>query len=141
MLKRSLYSLATVLCLWTAAFAQESGRVTGVVVDPSGSAIPGAKVELFLEGTQSAALSTVTTSAGIFNFAGVRAATYFLTVEAPGFSKATVNGIVVNSIRETGVSTIKLEVGSVSTSVEVKADTEQIQTTNAEVTTTVTNDQ
>ena len=130
MLKSIGFALAISLCLFTAAFAQESGRVSGVVVDQTGAAVPGAKVELFLEGTGAAALSTVTTSAGVFNFAGVRPATYSLIVEAPGFSKSTTSGIEVNGARETAVPTVKLEVGSVTATVEVAAQREQIQSTH-----------
>jgi hypothetical protein len=140
MLVSSRVVLVAILCPF-AAFAQESGRVTGVVVDQSGAAVPGAKVDLFLEGTGAAALSTVTTSAGVFNFAGVRAATYSLVVEAGGFSKSTTSGVVVNGARETAVPAIKLEVGSVTATVEVAAQGEQVQSTNAEISTTVTNEQ
>ena len=141
MLKSNRIALAAVLCVCSLAFAQESGRVTGVVVDPTGAAVPGAKVDLYLEGTATAALSTVTTTAGVFNFAGVRPATYSLVVEVPGFNKSTTSGIEVNGARETAVPPVKLEVGSVSASVEVAAEREQVQSTNAEISTTVTNDQ
>src|SRR5579864_5730893 len=97
MSERLLSAFLAVLCLGAVASAQESGRITGIVVDQSGSGVPGAKVDLYLEGTGAPALSTLTTTAGAYTFASVRAATYSVTVEAAGFSKSTVSGVIVNS--------------------------------------------
>jgi carboxypeptidase family protein/TonB-dependent receptor-like protein len=127
------------LCL--AAYAQDSGRLTGAVVDQTGAVVAGATVNLILVGSSTPALTTTTTSVGLFTFIGVRPATYDLSVEAPGLSRYVARNVVVDGGRETAVPAVKLEVGTVAATVEVAANTEGVQTANAEISTTVTNEQ
>ena len=65
-----------ILCVFTlvscAAFAQDTGRLTGSVIDSTGAAIPNAKVELRLPGGASAVIATTTTVGGLFSFIGIR---------------------------------------------------------------------
>jgi len=62
-------------------------ELTGIVSDPSGAVVPGAKVRLINEQTSSAR-DTVTDAQGYYSFASVSVGnfTYKLTVEAQGFS-------------------------------------------------------
>ena len=119
------------------ALAQFDGRVSGSVADPTGAAIPGASVDLFLKGGKKPLLSTKTSSDGLFHFIGIRAADYDLTVEATGFVKVDLRGLTVDAARETTVPLIKLQLASTSQSVEVNASAEGVQTTNAEISQTV----
>jgi hypothetical protein len=118
-------------------YAQFSGRVTGAVVDSSGAAVPGATVDLILTGGKKALLSATTSADGLYHFIGVRPADYDVTVQAKGFVTATVRGVAVDAAREVSLAVIKLAVASVSTTVEVAAEGENVQTTTAEVTGTV----
>jgi hypothetical protein len=69
-------------------FAQGAiGSVTGLVLDPTGSAVPRATLTLRNLATQEEA-SSVSTDAGAFNFPSVKIGTYHLTVEADGFKRA-----------------------------------------------------
>jgi Ca-activated chloride channel family protein len=86
MLMRAL-SLALVVCLsfLTAPFAQtETGTLTGKVTDIAGAAVPGASVRIV--GT---ALITVTDANGAFEFAGLKAGRYDVTVSLTGFRTVT----------------------------------------------------
>jgi hypothetical protein len=121
--------------------AQVEGRISGAVVDPSGSAVPGAKVDLFLPGGHSPVLTTTTTTEGLFRLVGVRPASYDLTVDAAGFRKATVKGVKVDPGREAAVASIKLQLGAVTEVVDVSATAQGVETANAEISTTVTNQQ
>ena len=125
------------LTLW----GQASGSVTGSVVDSTGASVPNAAVNLNIAGTDNKVFSTLTTSAGTFSMLTVRPATYDLIVEAPGFVKTAVKGLAIEPGRETSLPPVKLEVSSVSTSVEVTAITDSVQTSNAEVSTTITKSQ
>jgi hypothetical protein len=60
------------------------GTVLGAVKDPSGGAVPGAKVNLINTGTN-AFRSTLTNSDGSYQFVNTEIGNYKLTVEAPGF--------------------------------------------------------
>src|SRR5262249_10277792 len=123
------------------ANAQLSGRVAGSVMDSSGAAIAGAEVGLYLAGGQKPLLATQTAADGSYNFVGVRAATYDLSVTSKGFVKTTLRGINVDPARETDVPAIKLELASVSQSVEVSATVEGVDTSNAEIASTITAEQ
>lgn len=129
------------LVLWLAGgvplAAQISGRVTGSVVDVSGAAVPGAQVGLYLAGGQKPQLTARTTADGSYNFIGVRAGYYDITVEAKGFAKATVRGISADPARETVVPEVRLALPTVSQSVEVSATVQGVETTSAEITGTI----
>jgi hypothetical protein len=122
-------------------FAQFSGRVTGSVVDSSGASVPDAQVNLYLAGGQKPLLSTKTSSDGQYYFNSVRAANYDLTVESRGFLKITVRDLTVDAARETSVPQIKLQVASVTDTVDVKGDVQGVELSNAEIADTVTVDQ
>ena len=80
-----LLSLVALLAL--PLLAQGSGRVTGSVVDPSGTPVPGAAVSLLLSGQSAPVLTTTTTLDGLFYITGVRPEYYDLAIESAGFSK------------------------------------------------------
>ncbi len=132
---------AVALAICVPLAAQDTGRVSGSVVDPTGSAVPGAKVELYLAGGASAVLATTTTSEGLFSLIGVRPGFYDVIVEAPGFRKQTLRQIKIDPGRETSLPPVQLELGSVTEVVEVAATAPGVQTTNAEISTAITNEQ
>ena len=137
----SLTTILTLLGACATLSAQVTGRLTGSVVDPTGSTVPDAAVSLLLAGGSRPVLRATTTTEGLFSLIGVRPEFYDLTVEATGFGKHTVRGIKVDPGRETVVARIRLEVAPVAERVEVAAGTQLVQTTNAEISTTVTNEQ
>src|SRR5216683_5400450 len=121
--------------------AQVTGRISGSVTDSSGAAIPNATVNLVLPGGAKPVLATVTTPEGLFSFTNVRPISYDLTVESKGFLKYTLRGLKVDPARETSLPRVQLELAAVTQSVDVTADVQTVQTSNAEVATTVTNEQ
>lgn len=70
-----------------------TGQIIGVVRDPSGAVVGGAKVTL----TSSAGVQreTTTDAAGHYAFALLPLGTYRVEAEKAGFSKATAEGAVV----------------------------------------------
>ena len=64
------------------------GQVSGLVLDPSGAAIPGAVVVLHADAT-SAPLETKTDSAGAFHFDSIPNGKYGLAIHAEGFRDTT----------------------------------------------------
>jgi len=117
--------------------AQFSGRVTGSVVDSTGAAVPNATVDLFLMGGQKPLLSVKTSTDGQYHFIGVRPADYSLVVEAKGFMKASLPDITVDASREANLPTVKLQLSTISQSVEVAAEVQGVETTNAEISGTI----
>ncbi len=120
------------------AAAQFSGRVSGSVVDASGAVVPGAQVDLFLAGGKKPLLSVTTSTDGLYHLIGVRPADYDLTVTAQGFVRTTIRNIAVDAARETSVPQIKLAVSAVTQSVDVTAEIEGVETSNAEISGTIT---
>ena len=124
--------LIGVLALANCLSAQITSRLTGAVVDPTGSAVPAAVVEVYLPGGTKPLLTAPATGDGLFAFTGVGAGTYDVVVSAPGFRKHTDRGVVLTAGEETPLA-IKLEVGSATDSVEVTESATIVQTTNSEV--------
>jgi hypothetical protein len=104
------------------------GGVRGTVLDGSGKAIGDVKVTLVDEagGEQRA---TITTAEG-FSFSQVVPATYTVVAEAPGFKKFERKHVIV-ATQETVSLDLKMEIGSVSESVQVTEEVPLIETTNA----------
>jgi hypothetical protein len=119
-------------------FAQAVGSLSGSVVDPSGAAIPGAKVALYLTGGSAPVTSTISGPAGEFHIPSLRATVYDLRVDSAGFTSATLTNIAVDPAHDTSIPAIHLDVASTSQALEVKEAAQSVETTNAEVTTTVT---
>lgn len=122
-------------------FGQVTGSISGSVVDASGAAIPGALVSLQMPGGKAAVFSTKTTASGDFTILSIPSGTYDLAVDVSGFVKSVVSGLAVNPNRALDVPTIKLEVAGLRQTVEVVVGAEQVQSSNAEVTSTITQSQ
>src|SRR5579864_6136791 len=85
------YCIVLVLLSLSAAvsFAQFSGSIQGAIQDPSGAAVPGAKVVLVNVANRVTAVAT-TDSAGNFQFLSLAPGNYELSAEAPAFSKTVI---------------------------------------------------
>ena len=139
MTRYSLFISMAVVCLFTSAGnAQVSGRLSGTVVDQTAAAVPGATVGVFVPGGKDPVLSGVTNEAGNFSFVAVRPDTYDVVIQAQGFARLAVRGVSVSPLQETGMGSIKLEVQSTATTMDVTADVQNVQLSNAEVSTTIT---
>jgi hypothetical protein len=123
------------------AFGQVDGRLTGSVVDPSGSAVPDATVNVYLPGGQTPVLAMKTTSAGIFDFISVRPAIYRVEVVAAGFNIVAQNNVAVDPVRQTTLAAIQLEISSTKQTVEVTSSGATVETGSVEVNSTVTQSQ
>jgi hypothetical protein len=119
------------------ASAQFSGRVSGTVVDTSGAAIPGADVELFVAGGKKAVLATKTGADGGYHLIGVRPADYDLAVSAKGFLTASLRNLTVDAAKETDIPDIKLQLATVTQSLDVTAEAPSVETSSAEISGTI----
>src|ERR1700733_5392153 len=80
-----LFVWILMLCAGTLAFAQAGrGGISGLVTDPSGAVVPGAKViaKNYATGISS---STVTTAAGLYSFVSLNPGLYEVTASSKGF--------------------------------------------------------
>ena len=126
-----------VFAVSTSLWGQVSANVSGSVVDPTGAAIPGASVVLRLPGSETALYSTSTASDGHYALQSVSPGTYDLFIDKTGFQKLKLAALKVDAARETALPPTKLEVASVSASVEVTEAVQAVQIASAEVSNTI----
>ncbi len=106
------------LVLWLAGPASMSAaQLRGTVQDPSGAVLPAAAVEVVNDSTGEAARST-TDEFGRYLFNNLRAASYTLRVEASGFASIERSNVVLRVGQQADLDLV-LEVGEVTTTVEV----------------------
>lgn len=128
-----------VLLAPAAALAQtETGRVGGVVSDATGAVVPGATITLKSVGAGTAR-STVSDGAGRYLFANVNPGAYELVVELSGFNPATAK--IVVTVGASATLNAKLEIAGAAETVNVTAEGSVINIVNAEVATTINQEQ
>ncbi|HZL57844.1 MAG TPA: TonB-dependent receptor [Bryobacteraceae bacterium] len=129
---------ATLFALFAlSAFAQgTTGRIDGVVQDPSGAVIAGAKVTATETRTQVTA-QTVSDSSGNFAFVSLLPGFYNLSVESAGFRKEVLNNMEL-AVGATISQIVKLQVGQTGESVTVDASAPAIQTTDSQIGSAIT---
>ncbi|MGH9617481.1 MAG: TonB-dependent receptor [Acidobacteriaceae bacterium] len=121
-------------------YAQEArGTIFGRVADPSGAAIPGAQVTV--RNVATGIVQTYrTTSTGDYSAVNVNPGTYEVTASMPGFKTSSSSGLIVQ-VDQTLRQDFKLQVGSVSQTVNVTAESQMIQAGDATVGQVITEQQ
>ena len=122
---------ATFFCLfagisWTQSF---TGSIRGSVTDSSHAAVPAAKVTA-IDADRGVESSTVTDGSGRYIFTTLPAANYSLRVEAPGFQKAT-RAVFRLEVQQQATVDVELQVGEVTSTVQVEATAPLLNTTSA----------
>jgi carboxypeptidase family protein len=108
-----------------------TGTINGRVLDETGQAIPGATINLTRRDTGD--LRTFTSEAtGEFVFTSIQPGAYDLSVKAQGFKTFEKKGIALSASDRLSVGDLKLQLGSVSESVEVTAETANVQIVSSE---------
>jgi Carboxypeptidase regulatory-like domain len=127
--KRLLLAAAATVFVFTflvvSAGAQElRGKITGRVMDPNGSTIPGATVKI--TNSERNSTQTVTTNDdGVFVAPYLLPGSYQVLVEVAGFKKSIQDKVQV-AINETRTLDIKLDVGTPQETVTVTSDPAQL---------------
>lgn len=127
-----VFTLLTVRC---AVGDNVYARITGVVTDPQGAAVAGAK--LTATNTQTGfARPAVSDSSGNYEFLDLPVGSYIVTATAPGFRKFETTAITL-TVNQVYNLPIQLVVGAVTETVEVQAAVVQVETTNTQLQTLV----
>ncbi|MFZ0806919.1 MAG: carboxypeptidase-like regulatory domain-containing protein [Candidatus Sulfotelmatobacter sp.] len=103
-----------------------TGAIVGIVSDPSGAVVSGATIKATNEATGE---SRTATSSGRGNYSVplLPPGSYAVEITKAGFKTSNYRGITV-TVTETGNLNARLEVGSISQSVDVTGAAEQLQT-------------
>jgi Carboxypeptidase regulatory-like domain/TonB-dependent Receptor Plug Domain len=113
------------------ARAQDTGIVTGSVVDGTGQVLPGATVTLLNEATASGRTLT-TNERGEFTFRAVQPGAYTVIAELSGFRKYERRSNVLNASSQLALGVLTLEIGSVAEVVTVAAQGTVVETKNSD---------
>src|SRR5437667_2776803 len=112
--------------------ADVTGTILGTIADPSGAAVPGAKVTLSNAGT-GFNRQTTTDSTGFYQFLSVPVGeNYAVEVEVSGFRKSTQTGIKL-LVNQRYRADFQLAVGEITQSVEVSASPVQVESTSTQL--------
>ena len=117
-----------------------TGQIGGTITDAGGGVIPGVTVTLTNAGTQAARVATTGADGG-FVFPDLLAGTYNLTATLSGFKTYEQKGIVLSSTERVALRAIHLEVGGLSETISVQAESVKVQTTTGERSALITQQQ
>jgi hypothetical protein len=124
--------LAVALLCAPVLLAQVStSTISGTVTDKTGAVIPGAKVTATDEG-RGIKFETTTTQGGSYSFASMVVGSYTITVEAANFQKFVSKNNVL-TVGSPLVVNAQLEVGAVTSVVEVSSTYERLNTSDATI--------
>src|ERR1700678_2169830 len=120
------------VCASSVALAQAGrGSISGLVTDPAGALVPGARVVLLNKAT-GVSQHSVTSSAGLYTFISLNPAVYQVTVTQKGFKTATLEKVTVSLDAVTEVN-VTLQVGATTETVTVHEGVELVEPSNSTV--------
>ena len=129
---KALAAMILALILPSAASAQVLyGSLTGNVTDQSGAVVAGAKVEALNTGTGAKKI-VATDERGVFLFSDLQAGVYKLTITASSFKSVVQENLKIDANTSRRLDA-QLEVGDVSATVQISADTPALQTERADI--------
>ena len=120
------------LFIWSSpSFASDTGSVSGTVADPSGAVVRAAIV--IIRNSDTGAQQSRTTDAdGLYTFPELPAGHYQIEIAAPGFKPYLQTGLALAASAVLKVD-VELELKSEATTVEVSADSVQIDTSTTQI--------
>ena len=139
-MKKLLFLLMSLVVLAGVVTAQvQNGQFNGTVLDPSGAAIPNAKVTISNVGTGLSVTAT-TNQTGLYVARELPPGTYKISTEAAGFRTAVNNNVTLNAGSIARVD-FKMELGQATQTVEVSGEAATVQTDDAKLYSTVNSTQ
>jgi len=113
-------------------FAQTTdANLLGAVVDSSGGGVPNANVEITNQATGVKG-TTKTEANGQYRFNNLPIGRYDITATAPGFTAASLKGVQLE-LNKNATANLTLQVGTVSSTIEVSEAAATIDTTTAQL--------
>lgn len=109
-----------------------TGTVSGTIKDAQGLGVPGASITLVSETRGTTLATVVSNAAGDFVVPNVTADRYSVEVTMPSFKSHKRTGLEVNAGARVAMGTLTLELGGVTESMVVVAETPIVQTTSGE---------
>ena len=135
---RRRHSLCLGVCLLFSALylrADVTGSISGYIRDKSGAVLADASVTAIHGGTGYTRVAK-TDAAGQYNLLALPPGHYSLTATSPHFEKQVIQDVDL-TVNDALHFDFALKVGSVTESVEVQADAQQVQTSSTQLGTTI----
>jgi outer membrane receptor protein involved in Fe transport len=136
---RAIVFAVFAMFLAATAHAQFKASIQGTVMDPQGTAVPGAKVTITNQDT-GVVRDTVASAEGFYRIGELPPGKYTVTIEAAGFKKSTSKDVVVEAEQPRGLD-VRLDIGAVTEQVTVTATPEALTTENANTGSTITTEE
>ncbi len=130
-------SWVAALVLSVAAWGQTYGELSGTITDPAGTPVPNVRIKL-INTANGRSRDVQTTEAGVYSAPFLSPGRYDLAAEATGFKLSRRRGVEVQVDTKVRVD-LRLEIGTVTETVEVTAATPLINSENAAVGTVIEN--
>ncbi len=140
-MKQSLYGWALLLTLstFTLSFGQTATTsLRGIVKDPSGALVPGAKITI-VDRSTGTSFNAIANSAGLYTFAQIPPARYTITATAPGFGDQSKTAELL--VNQPATIDFSLTIQSSLETVDVSATAQTLNTTDATLGDSVANEQ
>src|SRR5207253_5045298 len=115
-----------------------SGDIAGTVTDPSGAAIPKAKVTA-TDTAKGLSRATLTDERGEYRLSGLLPSTYTVSAEAQNFQPAAQHNAVL-TVGQTALVDLRLTLSQVTQNVEVTSEIPVVETERSHLAETVTQD-
>lgn len=129
-----LTSLLVPICVFAQA---DRGSISGMVTDNSAAVVPGVTLTLQNQATN-LTYNAMASDTGAYSFLNLPVGIYDLTATAKGFQRSQAKGIQVQVNQQARVD-IQMQLGEVSQTIEVQAQTAMIQTESTDVGTVIDN--
>jgi hypothetical protein len=125
-LEKAVMVLAIFVLLASYCFGQQlTGTLSGTTYDATGAVVPNAKVTMKNEASGDIR-STTSNSSGYFSITAVQPGTYRVIVSAAGFKTWEQGGVAFDQGDSRTLPNIKLEIGQVTETVEIKAGADSV---------------
>jgi len=130
-MRHSLFAATLLLASIIPLNAQDRAAISGTILDPSGSVVENAKVEMSSPAT-GLHRETVTGPTGIYGFASLPVGAYTISISKDGFKPFKIQhlDLLYGQIRTVDAT---LQVGATSESVQITASAESVNRSNAEI--------
>ncbi len=135
MLSRSLCVIVAVVSATAASAQTTAGRISGTITDPTGAPVPAARITALSDETAQKIVES-TSGEGRFVLYPLPPGRYSITTEKAGFSPITISGVTVD-VSQSVVRDIRLQVGDLTQSVSVTAESAAILTDSPAVAGTI----
>src|SRR6185437_2189792 len=131
----ALLALAALLLVPHLSAQTESATVLGRVTDPTGAVLSNVEIEISNIDTNVAVTSS-TNSEGLYAIQSLSPGHYVISVHKQGFKTVSLTGLSLN-VQDNLIRNFTLQIGAVSESITVNAESAKINTTDATVSTVV----